>query len=162
MNKNLTYCTIYWFYEVLCACSEFRACPVCPKVLCKCLLVGMDWACPLRHVLCACPVSLLILRSGVLNRTLSHIWWRLYLPIFLLCVGLLTLMYIDSSTVLARPWSSLPIMLIFSGVLLWSVWVLCAWMGEGFFRCSLDLVPRVLDAFPMYSLLHMSSPYWHK
>ena len=41
----------------------------------------------------------------MLNRTLSHIRWRLYLPTFLLSVGLLTLMYIDSWIVLARPWS---------------------------------------------------------
>ena len=46
-----TYCAIYRVFEVLCACSEFRACPVCPKVLCKCLLVGIDWACPLMYVL---------------------------------------------------------------------------------------------------------------
>ena len=57
----------------------------------------------------------LILRSGVLNGTLSHIWWRLYLPTFLLSVGLLTLMYIDSLIVLARPWYSLPIILKFQG-----------------------------------------------
>ena len=48
-------------------------------VLCKWLFVWVDWACPLKDVLCACPLSLLILRSGVLIRTLSHIWWRLYL-----------------------------------------------------------------------------------
>ena len=45
------------------------------------------------------------------NRTLSHIWWRLYLPTFLLSVWLLTLMCIDSLMALARPWSSLPIMI---------------------------------------------------
>ena len=54
----------------------------------------MNWACPLKDVLCACPLSLSILRPGVLNRTLSYIWWGLYLPTFLLSVGLLTLMYI--------------------------------------------------------------------
>ena len=48
-------------------CSEFRACPVCPVILCECLLVGMDWTCTLRNVLCACPLSLIILRSRVLN-----------------------------------------------------------------------------------------------
>ena len=101
----------------------------------------MDWACPLRHVLCACPLSLLILRSGVLNRTLSHIWWSLYLHMFLLSVGLLTLMYIDTFIVLARPLSSLSIMLKFSWVVLWPVWVLYAWMGEGSLRCSLYFSP---------------------
>ena len=106
-------------------------------VLCVCLLVRMDWACPLKDVLCTCPLSLLILRSGVLNRTLSHIWWRLYLPTFLLSVGLLTLMYIDSLIVLARPWSSFPIMVKFSGLVLCPVWVLCAWMGWRFFQVFL-------------------------
>ena len=43
--------------------------PSMPKVLCRCLLVGMYWACPLTDMPCACPLSLLILRSGVLKRT---------------------------------------------------------------------------------------------
>ena len=75
----------------------------------------MDWACPLMDVMCACPLSLLILRSGVVDRILSHIWWRLYLPTFLLSVGLLTLMNIDSFIVLAGPWFSLSMMLKLSG-----------------------------------------------
>ena len=78
----------------------------------------------------------------VLNRTLSHIWWRLYLPTFLLSVWLLTLMYIDSLIVLARPWSSLPIILEFSGLVLCPVWVLCAWMDEGSLRCSCIFLQR--------------------
>ena len=48
----------------------------------------MDWACPLRDFLCTCPLLLLILRSWVLDKSLSHIQWRLYLPTFLLSVGL--------------------------------------------------------------------------
>ena len=32
-QKGLPYCTTYRFYEVLCGCSEFRSCPVCPMVL---------------------------------------------------------------------------------------------------------------------------------
>ena len=125
----------------------------------ECLLVGMDWACPLRDVLCACPLSLLILRSEVLHRTLSHIWWKLYLPTFLLSVGLLTLMNIDSFIVLARPWSSLPMILKLSGVVLCPVWVLCMWMGEGSLRFSLTLFPKVLDVSPMYFSSHVSSPH---
>ena len=39
----------------------------------------MEWACPLKDILHVCLLSLLILRSGMLNRTLSHIWWRLQL-----------------------------------------------------------------------------------
>ena len=60
----------------------------------------------------ACSVHMLIgrvnFKVGVLSKTLSHIWLRLYLPIFLLSMGLLTLMQIDSFIVLARPWSFLP------------------------------------------------------
>ena len=57
-------------------------------VLCACLLGGRVWAFPLMGVLCACPLCLLIIGSGVLHRTLSYIWWRLYLPTFLLSIGL--------------------------------------------------------------------------
>ena len=43
-----------------------------------------------------CSVCMLIIfatfSSGVLNRALSDIWWRLYLPTFFLSVGLLTFM----------------------------------------------------------------------
>ena len=59
------------------------------------------------------PIVIINFKVRVLNRTLSHI--RLHLPTFLLSVGLLTLIYIDSFIVLARPWSSLPMMLTFSG-----------------------------------------------
>ena len=126
--------------------------------------LGIDWAWPLRDVLYACPLSWLILRSGMLNKTLSILWWRLYLPIFGLCVGLLTLIYIASFIVLAMPWSSLSIMLKFSGVVLSPVWVLCTWMGEGSFRCSLYLSPRVLDVSPHIShctqVHHTSTSGW--
>ena len=108
----------------------------------------MDRACPLMHVLCICPLEEFILRSGVLSRTLSNTWWRLCLPIFLFSAGLLILMYIDSFIILARPWSSLPMILKLSGVVLFPVRVLHAWMGEGSFRCSLYLSSRVLDVSP--------------
>ena len=54
------------------------------------------------------PIVITNFKVRVLNRTLSHIWWRLYLPTFLMNVGLLTLMYIDSLMVLSRPLPSLP------------------------------------------------------
>ena len=41
------------------------------------------------------------LSPGVLKRTLSHIWVRLYLPMFWFNVGLFTLMKIDFLMVLA-------------------------------------------------------------
>ena len=50
-----------------------------------------------------------IVSPGVLRGTLSYIWCKLNFPIFLLNVGLLTVIYIDTLIVLAMPWSSLPI-----------------------------------------------------
>ena len=42
-------------------------------------------------------------RPGVLSKTLSHMWGKLNLPIFLFNVGLLTLIKIDSLMFLAKP-----------------------------------------------------------
>ena len=53
--------------------------------------------------------------------------------------------------VLARPWSSLPMMLKFSGMVLCPVWVLCPWMEKGSFRFSLYLPPGSW-MFPLYTL----------
>ena len=78
---------------------------------------------------------------GVFRRTLSHIWLRLNLPMFLLKVGLLTLVYIDSFINLVRPWSSLPMMLKLSEVALCPVQRLCTWLLEMF----LVPFPRVLE-----------------
>ena len=91
---------------------------------------------------------------GVKQDSHSHIWWRLYLPTFLMSVGLLTLMYIDSLIILAKPWSSFPMMLKFSGLVLCPAWVLCPWLGEGSLRCSLYLSPKVLDVSPMHYSSH--------
>ena len=55
---------------------------------------------------CAC---LFEVRPGVLSKTLSHMWGKFNLPIFLFNVGLLTLMKIDSLMFLAKPCPSLPI-----------------------------------------------------
>ena len=55
-----------------------------------------------------------IFSSGILNNILSQMYGRLYFPIFLLSVGVFTLIYIDSLIVLARLLSSLPIILKFS------------------------------------------------
>ena len=54
-------------------------------------LIGMDWACPLLHVY-TYPLGEIILRPRVFIRTLSQIWLRLNLPMFLLRVRLFTLM----------------------------------------------------------------------
>ena len=46
--------------------------------------------------------------TGVLSETLSHMWGKLNLPIFLFKVGLLTLITMDSLIFLAKPCPSLP------------------------------------------------------
>ena len=60
-----------------------------------------------------------IFSSGMLNSILSQMCGRLYFPIFLLSVGLFTLMYIASLIVLAKLLSSLPIILKFSMDVSW-------------------------------------------
>ena len=58
-----------------------------------------------------CPTAYTCLfksRPGVLNKTLSHMWGKLNLPIFLFNVGLLTLMSMDSLIFLAELCPSLP------------------------------------------------------
>ena len=67
---------------------------------------------------------------------------------------------IASFMVLVRPWSSLPRMLKLSGVELCPVCWMCTWMGEGCFRCSLYLSPKVLDVSSMYPSLQAVSPHW--
>ena len=49
------------------------------------------------------------LRPGVLSKTLSHMWGKLYLCMFLFNVGLLTLMNMDSLIFLAKLCPSLSI-----------------------------------------------------
>ena len=57
---------------------------------------------------------LCIFSSGIVNKILSQISGKLFFPILLLWVGLFTLMYIASLMVLAKLFSSLPIILKFS------------------------------------------------
>ena len=75
----------------------------------------------------------------LLIRTSSHMWGRWYLPMFLFRDGLLTLMNIDYLINLERFCSSLPTMLKLSSVVVWPVVLLWSWIGEGSFRCSLNL-----------------------
>ena len=63
----------------------------------------LELACPTA---CTC---LFKVRPGVLSKTLSHMWGKLNLPIFLFNVGLLTLIKIDSLMFLAKPCPSVPI-----------------------------------------------------
>ena len=55
----------------------------------------LELACPTA---CACLFKVV---PGVLSRTLSHMWGKLNLPMFLFNVGLLTLIKIDSLMFLA-------------------------------------------------------------
>ena len=55
--------------------------------------------------------------------------------------------------VLASPWSSIPMVLKLLSVVLCPVCCMCAWMGEGCFRCFLHLSPRGPCLFPLSILI---------
>ena len=114
----------------------------------------------------ACPIActcLFKVRPGVLSKTLSHMWGKLNLPIFLFNVGLLTLINMDSLMFLAKPCTSLPPyylkVILTSGVV---CMVAMMMNGEGCFRCSLDLSPKVLEVSPIYSSSQVKSPHWNQ
>ena len=73
--------------------------------------------------------------------TLSQIWLSWNLPIFLLSVGLLTLIKIASLINLVRSWPSLPRILKLWGVIWCPVSCLCSWNGDGSLRFSLHCSP---------------------
>ena len=81
-------------------------------------------------------------------------WGRWNLPIFLFREGLLALMYRASLMVLVRFWSSLPNILKFSMVTVWPEMLEWSYIGEGAFRCSLNLSAKFLADSPMYSSSH--------
>ena len=92
------------------------------------------------------------------NRSLFQMCGRLYLPIFLLRAGLLTLIYIASLMALAILWPSLPMILKFYTVGMWPVIFWCSKIGDGAFKCSLYLPSKVLADSPMYSSSHSVLP----
>ena len=92
----------------------------------------------------------LVFSSGMANRTLFQMCGRLYLPMYLLRVGLLTLMYMASLMALAIIWPSLSIILKFSSVVLWPVMFSCSKMGDDAFRCFLYLSSKVLADSPIF------------
>ena len=102
------------------------------------------------------------LSPEVLRSILPHMRCKLNLPIYVLSVGLLTLIYIDSLIVLAVPWSSLHIIWKFSWVIVWPVLWLWLYIGDGSFRCSLDLSPKVLEVSSIYSSSHVRSLHWNQ
>ena len=87
----------------------------------------------------------------MLARTSSQTCGRWYLPTFLFKDGSLTLIYIASLIVLIWFKSSLPTISKLLMVTWWPLMLLWSCMGEGDFRCSLNLSPNVLEDSPMYS-----------
>ena len=106
--------------------------------------------------------SLFKLRPGVLSRTLSHMWGKLNLPMLLFNVGFLNLINIDSFIFLAKLCPSLPIIWKLLWLMGWPVRLLCWWMGEGSFRCSLYLSRKVLVVSPIYSSSQPRSSLWYQ
>ena len=97
----------------------------------------------------------------MLNRTLSQMCGRWYLPMSLLRDGLLTLIYKAYLMVLIRFWSSLPAMLKLSIVTVWPEVLKWSYVGEGAFRCSLNLSANVLDDSPIYSSSHSTLSHFY-
>ena len=95
--------------------------------------------------------------SGIVNNILSHMCGRLYFPMFLFRVGLLTLINMASWMVLAILFSSLPMILKLSIDVLWPLMFWWLNIGEGVFKCSRNLSPRVLPDSPTYSSLQSIS-----
>ena len=80
--------------------------PNCVGMLGWFKLVGM-----LGRLECTCPTAatcLFKVKLDVLGKTLSHMWGKLNLPLFLFNVGLFTLINIDSLMFLAKQYPSLP------------------------------------------------------
>ena len=101
----------------------FYACYDCTDVICNfivqmllSIVLGTDVLMPVSYCLFLAqmlmclifgqdvvrPIFYFIFSSGMLNSKLSQMCGRLYFPIFLLSVGLFTLIYIDSLIVLAK------------------------------------------------------------
>ena len=78
------------------------SCNVLLAQMLLCIIYGQDVIEPFFFVLLS---HYFIFSSGMLNNMLSQMCGRLYFPIFLLSVGLFTLMYIDSLTVLVLIYS---------------------------------------------------------
>ena len=95
------------------------------------------------------------LSSGIVNKILSHMCGRLYFPMFLFRLGLLTLMNMASWMVLAILLSSLPRILKLSIDVIWPLMFWWWYIGEGVFKCSLNLSPKVL----LNILHHSQSPH---
>ena len=85
----------------------------------------------MRHRCYGAEVIYFVYSSEIENRTLSQMCGRLYLPIFLVRVRLLTLIYIASFMALAILFPSLPIIMKLSTVVVWPVVFYCSEIGDG-------------------------------
>ena len=112
-----------------------------------------------------CPTTwacLFTFNPGVLNKTLSHMWGKLNLPMLLFKEGLLTLTKMDSLIYLANLCPSLPIIWKLLWLVGWPIWLLWWWIDKGSFRCSFYLSPKVLEVSPMYSSLQAKLLHWYQ
>ena len=64
--------------------------------------------------------------------------------------------------VLEMPWPSLLMILKFSTVVLWPVVLSCSYIGDGAFKCSLNLYSKVLADSPIYSSSHSVLPHLYQ
>ena len=110
---------------------------------------------------CCADCTYLVFSSVMANRTLFQMCGRLYLPMFLLRVGLLTLMYMVSLMALDIVWPALAMILKFSNVVLWPVNLSCSKIGDVAFKCSLYLSSKVLADSPIYSSSHSVLHPWN-
>ena len=103
--------------------------------------------------------SFIFFSSEMENRSLPQMCGRLYLPIFLLRVGLLTLIYIASFMALAIFCPSLPIITKLSTVVVWPVVFWCSKIGDCAFKCFLYCSSNVLTDFPIWSSSYSVLPH---
>ena len=97
--------------------------------------------------------------SGELSSISSQMFGSWNLPMFLLRDGSFTLMNIASLMFLAILLSSLHTILKLSRDTSWPVVLWWFMMGDGALICSLNLSPKVLPDFPMYSSSQSTLPH---
>ena len=168
-ERELKKLCLYGFWKVLCTCSKPpRRCEgkwALLKLWGQLQLLEEVLELLILLLLLLLLTCLIKLRPGVLIKTLSHMWGKLNLPMLLFKVGLLTLINIDSLLFVATLCPSLPIIWKLLWLVGWPVWLLWWWIGEGSFRCSLYLWPKVREV-PLcihhHNLgHHIGTSIWH-
>ena len=97
-------------------------------------------------------------RPGVLSKTLSPMWVKLNLPIFLFKMGLFTLINIDSLIFLAKLCPSLPIIWKFCWVVGWPMLLLWVMYGGRILLVFFEYFSKGPVGSPMYSSLQVRLP----